>query len=123
MPPLTPQAFAEKWAGTALSERASYQQHFLDLCAMLGQPAPAEVDRSGEFYTFEKGVEKIGGGKGFADVWYKNRFAFEYKGRHKDLKAAYGQLLQYREALGIPPLLVVTDSQRYEVHTNFTGTV
>jgi len=27
---LTPQAFAEKCAGTALSERASYQQHFLD---------------------------------------------------------------------------------------------
>jgi hypothetical protein len=56
-------------------------------------------------------------------VWYENRFAFEYKGRHKDLKAAYHQLLQYREALGNPPLLVVTDTDRYEAHTNFTGTV
>ena len=54
----------------------------------------------GILYAFEKGVEKTGGGKGFADVWYENRFAFEYKGRHKDLKAAYHQLLQYREALG-----------------------
>ncbi len=44
---LTPQAFAKKWAGTELSERASYQQHFLDLCAMLDQPAHAEVDPSG----------------------------------------------------------------------------
>ena len=61
---LTPQAFAEKWAGAALSERASYQQHFLDLCAMLGSPAPAEADPKGEFYAFEKGVEKTGGGKG-----------------------------------------------------------
>ncbi len=119
----TPQAFAKKWAGTALSERASYQQHFLDLCAMLGVPAPADLDPSGSFYAFEKGVEKTGGSKGFADVWYEGRFAFEYKGRHKDLGAAYGQLLQYRESLGNPPLLVVTDTDRYEVHTNFTGTV
>ena len=52
---LTPQAFAEKWANTALSERASYQQHFLDLCAMLGAPALVEVDPTGEFFTFEVG--------------------------------------------------------------------
>ncbi len=121
--PLTAQAFAKKWADVALSERASYQQHFLDLCAMLGQPAPADADLSGSFYTFEKGVEKIGGGKGFADVWHKDRFAFEYKGKHKDLNAAYEQLLQYRESLDNPPLLVVTDTERYAVHTNFTGTV
>ena len=35
-------------------------QHFLDLCAVLGQPAPAEIDPKGDFYTFEKGVEKSG---------------------------------------------------------------
>ena len=84
---------------------------------MLGQPTPAEVDPTGEFYTFEKGVEKTGGGKGFADVWYKNRFAIEYKGKHKDLDAAYQQLLQYRESLENPPLLVVTDVEHFEVHT------
>lgn len=33
----------------------------------------------GILYAFEKGVEKTGGGKGFADVRYENRFAFEYK--------------------------------------------
>lgn len=60
MATLTPQAFAEKWARAALSERASYVQHFLDLCAVLGQPAPAEIDPKGDFYTFEKGVEKSG---------------------------------------------------------------
>jgi hypothetical protein len=62
---LTPQEFAKKWSA-ALSERASYQHHFLDLCAMLGPPAPAEADPTGSFYAFEKGVEKTGG-KGFAD--------------------------------------------------------
>ena len=68
---LTPREFTKKWAGVALSERSSYQQHFLDLCAMLGAPAPAEADPAGSFYAFEKGVENIGGGKGFADVWYE----------------------------------------------------
>ncbi len=68
-------------------------------------------------------MEKTGGGKGFADVWYRDRFAIEYKGKHKDLGAAYGQLLQYRESLEKPPVLMVTDIERFEIHTNFTGTV
>lgn len=121
---LTPQAFTEKWARSRLSERSAYQQHFLDLCRTLGQPTPADVDPEGAFYTFEKGVTKTGGsgGKGFADVWRKGFFALECKGKHKDLAAAYSQLLLYREDLENPPLLVVTDMDRFEVHTNFTGT-
>ena len=39
-----------------------------------------------------------------------------------DLGAAYDQLLRYREGLDNPPLLVVCDLERFEVHTNFTGT-
>ena len=61
--------------------------------------------------------------KGFADVWYKDHFGWEYKGKHKDLAKAYQQLLQYREALANPPLLIVCDLNRFEIHTNFTGTV
>ena len=34
----------------------------------------------------------------------------------------YQQLLQYREDLDNPPLLVVCDLDRFAVHTNFTGT-
>ncbi len=56
-------------------------------------------------------------------MWYRGRLAIEYKGKHKDLAAAYQQLLQYRESLESPPLLVVTDLERFEIHTNFTGTV
>ncbi|CAN5540316.1 hypothetical protein BH24ACT18_BH24ACT18_13210 [soil metagenome] len=123
MASLTPEAFAKRWADSALTERSAYQQHFLDLCDVIGAPKPAERDPKGEFYTFEKGVEKTGGGKGFADVWFKGHFAIEYKGRHKDLTAAYGQLLQYRESRENPPILVVTYTDRFEVHTNFTGTV
>jgi hypothetical protein len=37
---LTPQAFAKRCGESTLSERSSYQQHFLDLCEMLGAPKP-----------------------------------------------------------------------------------
>jgi len=90
-----------------------------------GAAHPRRGQPRGDFYTFGKGVSKTGagGGKGFADVWYRGHFAFEYKGKHKDLGAAYDQLLLYREDLENPPLLVVSDMDRFEVHTNFTGTV
>jgi len=89
---------------------------------MLGVLTPNEADHSGEWYAFEKGAEKSGGGDGFADVWKRGHFAWEYKGKRKNLDVAYQQLLLYREALENPPLLVVCDLDRFEVHTNFTGT-
>ena len=92
------------------------------MCELLGQPKPAEADPEGTWYTFEKGVQTTEGGKGWADVWMRGHFGWEYKGKHKDLKAAYEQLLLYREALENPPLLIVCDMDRFEVHTNFTGT-
>jgi len=119
---LTPQAFVAKWRGAQLSERASVQEHFLDLCALFGQPSPATADPTGAWYTFEKGVTKTGGGQGFADVWKRGHFAWEYKKKRRDLGAAYDQLLLYREALENPPLLVVCDTARYAIHTNFTNT-
>jgi hypothetical protein len=119
---LTLPAFIQRWESATLSERSAAQQHFTNLCDVLGQPQPAAADQTGAFYTFEKGVAKTGGGQGFADVWLRGHFAWEYKGRHKNLIAAYQQLLQYREDLENPPLLVVCDLNRFEVHTNFTGT-
>lgn len=108
--------------GSTRTERAASQEHFIDLCRMLGVPTPNEADPTGDTYAFEKGAEKIGGGDGFADVWKRGHFAWEYKGKRKNLTAAYAQLLQYREALENPPLLVVCDLDRFEVHTNFTNT-
>jgi len=115
--------FIAKWQCSTLTERSAAQQHFLDLCAVLGEPTPATADPKGGFYTFEKGAKKVGGGGGWADVWKRGYFGWEYKGKRKDLSAAYQQLLQYREDLENPPLLVVCDLDRFEVHTNFTGTV
>ena len=119
---VTPAAFIAKWAAADLSERASYQQHFLDLCELVGHPKPAEVDATGEIFTFEKGAAKHSGGDGWADVWKRGFFAFEYKGARANLAQAYDQLLQYREALENPPLLVTCDTRDLEIHANFTGT-
>ncbi|MFO0967738.1 MAG: type IIL restriction-modification enzyme MmeI [Gemmataceae bacterium] len=119
---MTPQDFIAKWSRAQLSERSAAQQHFLDLCDLLGQEKPAAADPDGSYYTFEKGVQKTGGGKGWADVWRRGHFAWEYKGRHRDLVEAYSQLNRYREDLENPPLLIVCDLDRFEIHTNFTNT-
>jgi type II restriction/modification system DNA methylase subunit YeeA len=87
-----------------------------------GHPYPAAADQSGESFTFEKHVSTVEGDKGFADVWKRGYFAWEYKGKHKDLLAAYLQLLRFREDLENPPLLVVCDQDHFEVHTNFPNT-
>ena len=116
----TPAEFVAKWQGSTRAERAAAQEHFIDLCRMLGQPTPNDADPTGEWYAFEKGAGKA---EGWADVWMRDHFAWEYKGKRKDLAAAYSQLNGYREALGNPPLLVVCDLARFEIHTNFTNTI
>lgn len=120
---MTPSEFAAKWSASTVKESAGAKEHFIDLCRMLGYPTPTQADPTGEWYAFEKGAEKTEGGDGFADVWKRGHFGWEYKGKKKDLGAAYKQLLDYREALENPPLLVVSDMDRIEVHTNFTNTV
>ncbi len=114
--------FIRRWKDSELTERAGSQLHFADLCQILNEPHPAAADPKGYDYTFEKHVNKTGDDKGFADVWKRGFFGWEYKGKHKDLKSAYQQLLKYREDLDNPPVLVVCDFERFEVHTNFTNT-
>jgi hypothetical protein len=120
---MNPSEFATKWRGVTTGERASAQSHFIDLCHMLGQPTPHEADPTGEWYAFEKGAGKAEGGDGWADVWMRDHFAWEYKGKRKDLSAAFAQLTGYADALGNPPLLVVCDLFRFEIHTHFNSTV
>ena len=122
MPSLSLPEFVQRWKASTLSERSAAQTHFIDLCEILEQPHPAAADQTGESYTFEKHVLTNDDSKGFADVWKRGYFGWEYKGKHHDLSAAYRQLLRYREDLENPPLLVTCDQQRFDVHTNFTGT-
>jgi type II restriction/modification system DNA methylase subunit YeeA len=120
---VTPQAFIEKWQATELKERTASHSHFDDLCRLLDIEEPATADPKGDWFTFEKGASKTSDGKGWADVWRRNCFAWEYKGKAKDLDKAFAQLQQYSIALENPPLLVVSDMIRFRIHTNWTNTV
>lgn len=116
-------AFIRKWRAVDLKERSASQEHFIDLCRVLGEPTPAEADPTGESYCFERGATKTSGGEGWADVWKRGCFGWEYKAKRKNLDAAFGQLQQYALALENPPLLVVCDLERFVVRSNWTNTV
>ena len=120
---MTPQDFIRKWKPVALNERQTAQEHFLDLCRVVGHGTPAELDPTGEHFSFEKGVTKSGGGDGYADVWKKGYFAWEYKKRKRDLDLALGQLVKYAAALENPPLHVVCDTLKFKIVTAWTNTV
>jgi type II restriction/modification system DNA methylase subunit YeeA len=120
---VTPLEFIAKWKASTLKERSASQSHFNDLCHLLGEPTPTDADPDGTWYTFERGARKTGAGDGWADVWKRRCFAWEYKGKHKDLDAAFAQLQRYAIALENPPLLIVSDMEAIRIHTNFTNTV
>lgn len=107
---MNPSDFVRKWKGTRLSERSACQQHFLDLCALVGHPTPAEVDKTGESFAFEKGADKHNAGQGWADVWKKGFF---YNLRPAWLDLAHRKLDEaVAAAYGWPPDL--TDEQILE---------
>ena len=120
---MTPGEFIAKWKVSQLKESSASQSHFNDLCALLGEPTPVEADPVGDRYCFERGARKDTGGDGWADVWKRHHFAWEYKGRHANLDAAFAQLRQYALALENPPLLIVSDMARFRIRTNWTNSV
>ena len=120
---MTPNEFITKWRASELKERSASQEYFIDLCRLLGEPTPADADPTGETYCFERGARRDAGGDGWADVWKRHHFAWEYKGRRANLDAAFNQLRQYALALENPPLLIVSDMVRFRIRTNWTNSV
>ena len=120
---MAPEEFIAKWRAVDLKERSAAQEHFIDLCRLLDEPTPAEADPTGETYCFEKGARKETGGEGWADVWKRHHFAWEYKGKRANLDAAFTQLRQYVLALENPPLLIVSDMAQFRICTNWTNSV
>jgi len=119
---MTPEEFIAKWRKNPLKERQFYQSHFDDLCRLLDVKRPSDAgDPDG--YCFDKHTLKLGGASGYADVWKRGCFAWEYKGDRRHLTAAYAQVKQYADALENPPLLIVSDAEEIRVHTNFTNAV
>ena len=114
---MTPAQFIAAWKNNPLSERAGAQAHFDDLCDLLGVDKPRDHDN----YCFERGAKKAGGGDGWADVWKRGHFGWENKKPGRNLRAALKQLTDYALELDNPPLLVVCDREKIEIHTAFTG--
>ena len=114
---MTPEAFIARWKDNDLTERAGAHANFDDLCGLLGVDKPR---KPGE-YQFEYGAKKASGGGGWADVWKRGHFGWENKKPGRDLKAALKQLTDYALNLENPPLLIVCDRERIEIHTAFTG--
>ena len=73
---MRPDEFIAKWESNTRNERAACQEHFIDLCRLLGELTP-NTDPTGATYAFEKGATKATGTDGWADVWRKERFAWE----------------------------------------------
>lgn len=117
MPSVTPEKFIATWKDNSLSEKGGAQAHFEDLCRLLGVEPPRQ---SGD-YCYEQGLEKMLGGKGFADLWKRGCFAWENKGPDKDLGPALMQLKNYAGALDNPPVLEVCNRERIELHPCFVG--
>ncbi len=118
---MTPEEFVQKWSKIQQKETAVAQSHFNDVCRLVGHPTPAAYDPEGKTFSFETRTVKPGGQKGFADVYFRGKFIWEYKGPHKDLNKAYRQLQMYREDLQNPPLLITSDIHTIVIHTNFNN--
>ena len=118
---MTPAEFIAKWGpggpAYALNEEQGAQSHFLDLCELLDVPKPGSADD----YLFERRSLQLGEARGYADVFYRDHFAWENKAPGKNLDAALRQLQQYSLALANPPLLVVCDRLTIRIHTQFNG--
>ena len=109
---MTVAEFKRKWARYTGKETSAYQEHFTDLCRMLNHPTPAASDPTGsQSFCFQKSVVKDAelfafkedgsvaeteeeAKRGFADVWKKDFFGWEYKGKRRSLDEAYRQLLR-----------------------------
>ncbi|MFD1709523.1 class I SAM-dependent DNA methyltransferase [Ottowia flava] len=121
---ITAPEFIAKWGpgGSAahLNEEQGAQSHFLDLCELLGVPKPGSPGLADE-YLFERQSLVLGEARGYADVFYRDHFAWENKAPGKNLDAALRQLQQYSLNLSNPPLLVVCDRLTIRVHTQFNG--
>lgn len=90
---MNPGEFIQKWSRIQIKETAASQSHFNDVCTLVDHPTPTQADPAGQYFTFEAATAKASGQKGRADVWYKGKFIWEYKGPHANLDKAYQQLL------------------------------
>jgi hypothetical protein len=101
---MTPEQFIDKWSRADRTERQAAQEHFIDLCRVLGEPTPSET-HDPDAYSFEKGVSKIDGSSGFADVWKRARKQPRRAGRRwRAPPAAFGAARKFLFMRSAPAL-------------------
>jgi len=89
---MQPSEYIKKWQGNEQKERSASQSRFNDLCALVGHPAPFDADPTGEWFTFDKGALKTGGGDGWADVWINTASHENTKSQSKTSPSKTGPL-------------------------------
>ena len=135
---MTAAEFKKKWSRYQGKESAAYQEHFIDLCRLLGQPTPAEADPSGnDFFCFQKRVVKDAE---FLDLerpgprrpqpsaalptcGRRTVSAGNTRARRRASTKPTSNFCATARRSYNPPLLVVCDFDRYIIRTNFNGTV
>jgi hypothetical protein len=79
--------FAQKWTAPRRHGAGSRTWSiFIDMCNLLGQPTPNSAP-TGERYALASGATNTSEGDGWADVWLRHHFGWEYKGKRKDLES------------------------------------
>ena len=131
-PTIIPQAFVAKWQQATLRERALSQEHFIDLCRLIGHPMPAEADPAGKWFTFEAGATTASLPADPRGCWPRVKRLCRRLEDGPFRVGVQGPARQPRQGLrpappvsripSYPLLLIVSDMQRIVIHTNFTNT-
>jgi len=82
----------EGLSGRAAAARLKLSAATERLCALVGHPAPFDADPTGEWFTFDKGALKTGGGDGWADVWINTASHENTKSQSKTSPSKTGPL-------------------------------
>ena len=124
LPTLSPQEFVDKWRKATLKERSAAQEHFIDLCRLVGHPTPAEADPTGESFTFEAGASKQRGGAGLGRRLEKGLLRLGVQGQARQPGQGLPAAAPVpRIAARIRRCWSSRDIDRIVIHTNFTNTV
>ena len=76
--------FAAKRRENARRERASSQEHLIDLCRMLDVPTPNDPPQSPDYTSRRAPSASALEARAGSTFWKRGHFGWEYKGAHAD---------------------------------------